>query len=358
MIAFASAGGRLAGSVSAVLAVVALALPASAGAKGDPDPLSLGPISPNGAAGPVRDTVLDGGELERLRARSAAAAEVYPDADGHSVSVEVSRSYANRGAVARGLVAFLGTLLHGDEMDQLSVMLATPGEIRRACGPDALACYSPTTERMVVSGQDARPGEPPRELVIAHEYGHHVAANRSNRPWSALDRGTKRWSTHEGICRGIERRRIDPFEYLENPGEAFAEAFAFYHFPDVIRWGWKIARPDAGAFDAIRADVELPWTRGTRVEWSGVLDRDDPRDVRRVRTPLDGTLKVKLRGPRGADFDLAVLGAKRKRRVLKRADTRGRRETLRFTLCGKRTVRIAVSRDRGRGKFEVTAARP
>lgn len=338
--------------------MAALAAPAPAVAKRDADPLSLGPVAPHPTAGPVRDTVLDRRALSRVRARSSSVADRYADGDGHSITIEVSRSYSRRVRVARSLAAFLGSLLHGDEMDQLSALVATPDEIRHICGATgALACYSPGAEQMVVSGEGASLGQPPREFVAAHEYGHHVAANRSNRPWSALDRGTKRWSTHERICRGIKRGTIRPGKYLENPGEAFAEAYAFYRYRDVIPWGWKIARPDAGAFDAILADVGFPWTRRTSVEWSGELERRNRRDVLRVETPLDGRLKLKLDGPRGADFDLALLAARRGN-VLDRARGRGSDHTLRHTVCGRRAVRIAVIRDRGKGAFELTAARP
>jgi hypothetical protein len=341
----------------AALAVAALGIPASALAKREAEPPSLGPIAPRPAAGPVRDTILDRGELTRLRARTSSARDEYDDGDGHSVLIEVSRSYSKRVRMARGLAAFLGSLLHGGEMAQLSAVVATPPEIRHLCGAGALACYSPAAEQMVVSGEDAPPGEPPRELVIAHEYGHHVATNRSNRPWSALDRGTKRWSTHEGICRGIKRRKIRPYEYFQNPGEAFAEAYAFYHYPGVIGWQWEIARPDPVAFDAIVADVGFPWTRRTSVEWSGDLDRGDPREVTRVETPLDGRLKVRLDGPRGADFDLVLLAARRGK-VLDRAGGSGPDHTVRHTMCGRRAVRVAVIRDSGHGPYEVTAARP
>ncbi|HSJ17843.1 MAG TPA: hypothetical protein VK920_07100 [Solirubrobacterales bacterium] len=348
--------GHLARLIPA-LVLAALLAPAPAAAKRDADPLSLGPIAPLPTAGPVRDTVLDRGERSRLRARASSDVREYDDGDGHSISVQVSRAYGNRVQMASRLAAFLGGLLHGDEMEQLGAIVATPLEIRHLCGGGALACYSPAGEQMVVSGEDAPPGEPPRELVIAHEYGHHLATNRSNRPWSALDRGTKRWSTHERICRGIERGEIRPSNYFQNPGEAFAEAYAFRHYPDAIGWQWEIARPDAAAFGAIAADVSFPWTRSTSIGWSGELDRRDPREVMRVETPLDGRLKLRLDGPRGADFDLALL-APRRGRVLDRARGPGPDHTVRHTVCGQRAVRVAVVRDRGRGAFEVKAARP
>ena len=77
----------------------------------------------------------------------------------------------------------------------------------------------------------------------------------------------------------------------------------------------------------------------------------------RVETPLDGRIKLRLDGPRGADFDLALLAARRGR-VLDRAGGPGPDHTLRHTVCGRPAVRVAVVRDSGHGGFEVTAARP
>lgn len=168
--------------------------------------------------------------------------------------------------------------------------------------------------------------------------------------------GTKRWSSHEGICRGVGRGRIHPKEYLENPGEAFAEAYAFLRFPGVIRWGWRIA-PHAGPFDAIVEDVVSPWARRAPQPWSGEAERGQRRVSRRLQTPLDGRLKVTLEGPPGANLDLAVRSASG-RRLLARIRGRGSNETVRTLVCGRRAVRVDVVRVRGRGPFELTAARP
>ena len=63
--------------------------------------------------------------------------------------------------------------------------------------------------------------------VAAH--GHHIAANRSNAPWLALDWGTKRWATRMSICARRGARTAFPGDegdnYSLNPGEAFAEAY-------------------------------------------------------------------------------------------------------------------------------------
>jgi hypothetical protein len=325
--------------VGAVAVLVIAIAPGSASAdRREADPLSLGAIPPRPASGPVRDRVIEGEPPALRRAAVSSGAGVYQDQDGHSVRVRVSAAYADPEVRAQELVNFLGTLLHGDEMNDLTVTLATPGEIRVLCGLGAIACYYPDAEQMVVSGEDGAPDQPPREFVIAHEYGHHLAANRSNKPWRALERGTKRWSTYEGICRGIKRRKIRPGRYFENPGEAFAEAFAFYHFPNVISWVWDIAQPNQGSFDAIFADVQFPWKKRTSVRWSG--------------------RRVKLDGPRRADFDVNLLATHKRRRVLRHTVSPSSDESLRFTVCGRRAVRVEVHRFKGAGHFDVRAARP
>ena len=78
----------------------------------------------------------------------------------------------------------------------------------------------------------------------------------------------------------------------------------------------------------------------------------------RLETPLDGRLRVKLDGPRRADFDVKLLSTHKRRRVLKRTDSPRSDESLRFTVCGRRAVRVEVHRLNGAGHFEVRTARP
>jgi hypothetical protein len=349
---------RLTGSLASLFVLSLLALPAGSAlaAEREADPLSLGAIPERPAAGPVRDRVIEG-QPPAYAAGAAVDSDEYRTPDGHTIEVDVSAAYADPEVRAQELVNFLGSLLHADEMSQLSASLLTPKRLRRTCGRGALACYFPDAERIVVSGEEGGLLEPPREFVIAHEYGHHVAANRSNKPWKALARGTKRWSTHERICRGIKQRKIRPNFYFENPGEAFAESFAFFHYPDTIDWIWDIARPDPGSYVAIRSDVESPWARRTSSDSSGTLSRVNRREVIRLDTPLDGRLEVQLDAPPGADFDLVLLGPNRDR-VLERAAHPGPDETLRYTVCGNREVRVVVHRFKGAGPFALTTARP
>jgi hypothetical protein len=350
---------RLTGSLTSLFVLSLLVLPTGSAlaTEREADPLSLGAIPERPAAGAVRDRVIDGQPPAYATASARVVSGEYRTPDGHTVEVQVSAAYADPEVRAQELVNFLGSLLHADEMSQLSASLLAPRQLRRACGGGALACYFPDAGEIAVSAVEGGFLEPPREFVIAHEYGHHVAANRSNKPWTALARGTKRWSTHERICGAIKQHKIRPSFYFENPGEAFAESFAFYHYPDTIDWIWDIARPDAGSYDAIRNDVLSPWARRTSSSSAGTLSREDRRHVIRLDTPLDGRLEVRLDGPPGADFDLELLRPNQDR-VLKRAAHPGPDETLRYTVCGNREVRVVVHRIKGAGPFELTTARP
>jgi len=53
----------------------------------------------------------------------------------------------------------LAGLVHGPEMNTLSVYVASPGELTDICGPGALACYAPGISEMVVSGAFAGPAD-------------------------------------------------------------------------------------------------------------------------------------------------------------------------------------------------------
>jgi hypothetical protein len=66
-------------------------------------------------------------------------------------------------------------------------------------------------------------------VIGAHEYGHHVAANRANDPWQAIDWGPKRWAAYAGICGRVAAGTAFPGDegenYVLNPGEAWAETY-------------------------------------------------------------------------------------------------------------------------------------
>ncbi len=153
----------------------------------------------------------------------------YRTAAGELVTIYASNSYPVDPALGQRWADFLGSLVHGSEISTVTVLLATPTQIARVCGADAVACYSPQGAVLYTPGED--PGtDLSAEAVITHEYGHHVAANRTNAPWSALDSGPKRWASAMQVCARTRSGELfpgaeDPGHYTLNPGEGWAETY-------------------------------------------------------------------------------------------------------------------------------------
>src|SRR5204863_7604141 len=119
--------------------------------------------------------------------------------------------------------------LHGPALETVTLNLATFAEVQQTCGNSALACYSPT-QGVIVGTPDQASPEISHESIVMHEYGHHVAAHRSDAPWAAVDYGTKRWASYMEVCRRTRSGELYPGaesipNYELNPGEAFAETY-------------------------------------------------------------------------------------------------------------------------------------
>ena len=169
-------------------------------------------------------------------------------------------------------------LVHGAELSSLTVYIATLDQVTQTCGSGALGCYA--NNRLIAIGQDYH-GLSAR-AVVTHEYGHHVANNRDNAPWQAVDWGTKRWATYVGVCRRTKSGELAPGDessrYTFNPGEALAED---YRLLNERRLGlpespWAVVDdsfyPDQTALDLLALDVTSPWTGNTSSELRRVRD--------------------------------------------------------------------------------------
>jgi hypothetical protein len=317
---------------------------------------------------PPPGLAVTGGVLEHpppalRRATASAATHTYTAPDGSRVRVQVSDGYAPDPAADQALVDFLGSLVHGRELNRLKVYVATPSEMPRLCSAIAASCYVIRQNLIVVVGQDSFGGLP-TDYVLAHEYGHHIEHHRKNLPFrgGALVWGTKRWSTAKRICPGVLRGRysLSPVGrgYFRNPGEAFAESYAYLHFPGRIPWEWVPSlHPNRAAYRAIRLDVLRPWRHNVRELHRGAVSRGgDRRDVIRLRTPLDGGLGITLRARGGADLDLTLL--KRNGKRLRRSAGPGGREHIGYTVCGVRRFKVRVEAERGGGRYRLVVVRP
>jgi len=282
---------------------------------------------------------------------------VYTTRTNEHVAVYSSNAYAVDDAANQRWADFLASLVHGSELSSLSLYLAPPSEVASICGGvDVLGCYG--DDRIVAPGQGTI--EVSAESVVAHEYGHHIAANRSNAPWPALAWGTKRWASYEQVCRRARARQLfpgaeGPLLYLFNPGEVFAETYRLMNerkagLPETP---WRVVDqslvPNDRDLALVEQDVTRPWSANRTLQLRGTFTARGP-SVRsfKVSTPLDGGFTANLQSAAGVRLD--VLNGKK--RV-----ARGTRSTV-GTVCGPRTLTFRVTRTSGTGSFSLVASLP
>jgi hypothetical protein len=232
------------------------------------------------------------------------------------------------------------------------------------CGGGALGCYS--SAELVMPGEPFD-GQAPEEIA-RHEYGHHIAANRSNSPWRAAAWGPKRWATAAHVCERSERQTAFPGDdgthYQLDPAEAFAESYRVLAERraggSLATWGlvdWSFY-PGQAALAAVEQDVLKPWTRPTSTRWAGRFTAGGTR-VRALplATPLDGDLIAELRLPPGRLDALELVSGDG--RVLSRGLWSGpRSRRLHFVVCGQRRLTLRVKAVGATGGFDVTVSRP
>ncbi|HEX8159676.1 MAG TPA: hypothetical protein VF526_20020 [Solirubrobacteraceae bacterium] len=237
-------------------------------------------------------------------------------------------------------IALLNGLVHGAELSTVALVIATPAQAQARCG-GAESCYDPETGTIVAADRAPR-GYSVREMV-AHEYGHHIAATQRNDPWDSYDWGTKRWASYEDVCASVAAGRLFPGDqgahYGQNPGEAFADAYRILNGGAGPSPFDSSLAPDKTSLQLLREDIERPWRGNRTLVRRGVA----PARVR-TNTELDGTFTATAPG-RG----LKVLDAGNGR-VLARG--RGR---VRARVCGQDAVTVVVS---GRGRFRLRMQRP
>jgi hypothetical protein len=324
-----------------------------------PDAGKIGQVS-----APIRDTVLSAQNERRLAAVPGDFwGGAFTASTGEIVQIKLSTSYPQDPALGQRWADFLAGLVHGSELPKLTLYLEPLDAVQRVCGRAASACYSNRDSSIVAPG-DALPDGTSAEAVVTHEYGHHVAANRDNSPWPALDWGTKRWATYEQICTKAGQNALFPGDegrnYTLNPGEAFAESYRVLNErrQSLPEPPWDVVddslAPDDTALQLIEQDVLQPWTGPTVSTITGSFTRQGRARTYTVADALDGTVQVTLATPRTGKFALSIPGSPSNRTVA----SGGGRRTLTRTVCGSRSVLLTVSRVSGFGPFRLTVTKP
>jgi hypothetical protein len=305
-----------------------------------------------------RDRVITGTGTLALQKAAAAWGGTYTTTSGEQVRVLVSDSYPQDESRPQSWAEFLSRLVHGSELSVVTLYIAPYDEIQRVCGRGALACYDSGRDTIYAPGEQVSAGIT-AESIVAHEYGHHIAANRSNIPWVALDYGTKRWASYVNVCSRTESGELHPGDEMEayqlNPGEAFAEA---YRVLNERRLGlpesaWNIVDsrflPDEEALARVEQDVTQPW-QATSVSLRGRVARRATRSLA-VATPLDGRIVVTVRTSTAVRAQLVVGG-----RVV--ATRTGRAASLTATVCGTRSATVRIRPAAKAATYTLTASRP
>jgi hypothetical protein len=288
----------------------------------------------------------------------------YTISTGEQVTVYASNSYAMDPALEQRWADFLGSLIHGSEISDVTVLLSTADQISRACGEDAVACYSPQGNLLYTPGED--PGSDlSAEAVITHEYGHHIAAHRSNAPWNALAWGPKRWASTIQVCARTRQNELvpgaeDPAHYAVNPGEGWAETYRVLNERKAgkAETAWDIVSqslyPTDAALAAADQDVTSPWAQSAPTTRTVAFTRTARTRSLTVSTPLDGRLRVSLRPSRGLRFALDLYSSST--RVAHAVTSSSLSRTA--SICGVRSYRIRIQALKGQGNVRLSLSKP
>jgi hypothetical protein len=305
-----------------------------------------------------RDAVISGTGTLALQRAAATWGGTYTTTSGEQVRVLVSDSYPQDQSRPQGWAEFLSRLVHGSELSAVTLFIAPYNEIQRICGSGAIACYDSGRDTIYAPGDQVSDGIT-AESVVTHEYGHHLATNRSNIPWVSLDYGTKRWASYVNVCARTEAGELHPGDEMEayqlNPGEAFAES---YRVLNERRLGlpespWNIVDrrfiPDDEALARIEQDVTQPW-QPTSVSLRGRVARRATRSLA-VSTPLDGRLALTIRTSTAVRAQLLVGD-----RVVQTRS--GRAASFTATVCGTRSATVRIRPAAKAATYTLTASRP
>jgi hypothetical protein len=350
-------------AITIVAAAAAVPTTASAGyASPRLEAPTLAALDFNGM-GTLRTTTLDA--APRRLAAASWWGGTYTVAGGQRVTVYVSATYPEADGVGRQWAEYFAALVHGAELPMLKAYVAPLSEVEEMCGSEyALGCYGGQT---LITIGDSSAGYVPASIA-AHEYGHHIAANRSNAPWAAIDWGTKRWASYMNICSRAGAGMVFPgdegMNYAFNPGEGFAESYRVLIETNGTGagYGWPIVdpsfRPDVQALAAIRADVLDPWSEPRIRMIRGRFAAGSRTWTTTVATPLDGDARVAVTVPGGGADGVTLLAADGRTVLGTGSWNSAGGKSLDYRICGARSLKVRVTRGAAAARFTLRVVVP
>src|SRR4051794_30378753 len=287
-------------------------------------------------------------------AQAAGTTGRYPTGDGGTIPVT-----AENPTIAQQYATFVGTLPHGAELNYLHIVVVPAARVNTECGGSdgdgILACYGSQDQTMIVPDSQATDSDVSVDYVIAHEYGHHIAAHRSNAPLSALDFGPKRWSSYELVCGKTIDGKLAPgdenLNSLSTPGEAWAESYARLVFPTEA---WRVTsflETTTGFLFSAMHDWHLPLKQRVSTVFTG-----DGTKTFRLPLTLDGAFTLQLAGPKSAQYDIVVRSGGKVEDRTKKAGSSDRIH-YRIACRDRRTENLAITvvRRSGSGSYSLKA---
>lgn len=342
-----------------VLGLVVLAIAASVGrtsAPSEPIRRQAARVIPHADVAP---------KPSRARAATTWAGGPTTASTGEVVTVYVSPSLATELGTAQTWADFIAGLVHGPELSKLTAYIAPLDEIADMCGDDALGCYG--------SNQMASMGETEYGItaaeVVRHEYGHHIAWNRLNAPWTAVDWGPKNWASAANVCRRAADGTAYPGDegdhYVLNPGEAWAETYRLLdeQKSGATGSGWELIdpsfRPDEPALQAAERDVLQPWATSTRATFKHRFTTKGKRLWSiPIATPLDGDLAISISLPKGGIQDVTLVDATRKTTLATGLWSSTKTKRITTQVCGARSLVLKITQGGAYGRVVVTVEKP
>lgn len=282
---------------------------------------------------------------------------------GMKVQIWTSPEFLPDAAAARSWANFLTALPQASDAEGLTVYFASESETASICGAGIVACYQPSATLAVLPG--SRPaGAAPVEEIAAHVFGHHIASQRSNYPWRAIEWGPKRWSTYQRVCQEPRGRRpSSPRINTHRTGssEGWAEAYRAVAGGRRSQWGAadKWFKPNLKARRLVLDDARRPWTGNADTVRSGSFEAGaGATQTYRLPTPLDGRIRLTLQAGINLDVTLAVKNGD-SQRTLGKDSGASRQKRLVADSCGEAGFVTVVLRLRaGSGSYRLMAEMP